>query len=45
VVFVKQNLNAKKRTGSTIASVLHACSLGWWLMVGADLWREKNTVG
>jgi hypothetical protein len=22
-----------------------ACSFGWWLMTGADLFREKSTVG
>jgi hypothetical protein len=22
-----------------------ACSFGWWLMAGAGLFREKNTVG
>jgi hypothetical protein len=22
-----------------------ACSFGWWLMAGADLFREKSIVG
>jgi hypothetical protein len=22
-----------------------ACSFGWWLMAGADLFRDKSTVG
>jgi hypothetical protein len=22
-----------------------ACSFGWWLMAGADLFREKSTIG
>jgi hypothetical protein len=30
---------------SSVSSLLTACSFGWWLMAGADLFWEKSTAG